>query len=72
MGKKIIKLTESELIDLVKKDYFKDICDEHQFQTLTESNKQSNAFRKGIYLTNVEQEKEELHFNLLRFWLVSC
>jgi hypothetical protein len=47
-------------------DYFNQISTEHQFQTLTESNKQSNAYRKGIYLSQVEEKKGEYHFNLLR------
>lgn len=45
------------------KNYFDLINKEHKFQSLTESNKQSNAFRKGIYLSNVD---EEFRFNLLR------
>ncbi len=48
------------------KDYFNSICDEHKFQSLTESNKPSNAYRKGIYLTNVKEEENKLLFNLLR------
>lgn len=48
------------------KDYFNLIQNEHQFQTLTESNKQSNAFRSGLYLTNIQEQNNELHFNLLR------
>lgn len=52
-------------------DYFNKIKSEHEFQHLTESNKQSNALRKGIYLTEVSKEKtddenENLHFRLLR------
>jgi hypothetical protein len=39
------------------KDYFDLLTKEHQFQDLTESNKPSNAFRKGIYLCNVKQDK---------------
>ena len=51
-----------------KLDYFETIKMEHQFQTLTESNKESNAFRKGIYLSRVEEKPEtnNLTFNLLR------
>lgn len=41
---------------------FESICLEHEFQTLTESNKPTNAFRTGIYITKVESDK----FNLLR------
>ena len=48
------------------KDYFKLIANQHQFQNLTESNKPSNAFRKGIYITNVEENNNETTFNLLR------
>ncbi|WP_271782769.1 hypothetical protein [Aquimarina algiphila] len=54
-----------------KDDYFTKIKSEHKFQHLTESNKQSLALRKGIYLTKItkeeaEGEKEKLHFHLLR------
>jgi hypothetical protein len=48
------------------KDYFDLLSKDHQFQTLTESNKQSNAFRKGIYLSKVTEVNNELHFKLLR------
>ncbi|PWV54331.1 hypothetical protein [Chitinophaga sp. S165] len=52
-------------------DYFGKIKSEHAFQELTESNKPSKAFRKGIYLTKVEKEENEdgnevLHYRLLR------
>lgn len=47
-------------------DYFKHICNEHAFQSLTESTKPGTAHRRGIYLTPVKQEGEELHFRLLR------
>lgn len=52
-------------------DYFDKIRSEHVFQELTESNKPSKAFRKGIYLTKVEKEENEdgnevLHYRLLR------
>jgi hypothetical protein len=48
-------------------DYFHRIKSEHEFQHLTESNKQSNALRKGIYLSQVTKEQnDQLHFNLLR------
>jgi len=49
-----------------RKDHFKALTSEHQFQLLTESNKPSFSLRKGIYLTNVEQEGDETKFNLLR------
>ena len=49
-------------------DYYELLLKEHKFQTLTESNKPSNAFRKGIYLTNVtkDNDTDDLKFNLLR------
>jgi hypothetical protein len=51
-------------------DFFAKIEAAHEFQSLTESNKQSTALRKGIYLTEITKEsageKESLHFRLLR------
>ncbi|WP_281636170.1 hypothetical protein [Flavobacterium marginilacus] len=51
-------------------DYFNTIKSEHLFQELTESNKESKALRKGIYLTEIVKENtnnsELLHFRLLR------
>lgn len=49
-------------------NYFQSISDEHTFQTLTESNKPSNAFRTGIYLTPINKTPNGngLEFNLLR------
>lgn len=52
-------------------DYFTRIKSEHEFQNLTESNKQSTALRKGIYLSKVtktitKDKNEKLNFNLLR------
>ncbi|AYV75366.1 MAG: hypothetical protein Terrestrivirus1_240 [Terrestrivirus sp.] len=49
-------------------NYFDRISKEHEFQVLTESNKTSNAFRNGIYLTKVQQisDEDEVKFNLLR------
>jgi hypothetical protein len=47
-------------------DYFDAINNDHKFQSLTESNKQSNAFRTGIYLTKVEEIDKDIHFNLMR------
>ncbi|MES2617950.1 MAG: hypothetical protein V4613_08725 [Bacteroidota bacterium] len=53
-----------------KEDYFNKIKSEHEFQQLTESNKDTKAFRKGIYITEVKKEdyenNETLHFHLLR------
>jgi hypothetical protein len=48
------------------KDYFNLINNEHEFQALTESNKPNDAFRTGIYLTNVEKTDDEIKFRLLR------
>ena len=48
------------------KDYFNLISNAHQFQALTESNKLSNAFRTGIYLTKVEEIDDGFKFKLLR------
>ena len=47
-------------------DYFNLIKNEHEFQILTESTKPSNALRKGIYMSNVEENDGELKYNLLR------
>lgn len=47
-------------------NYFEKITKEHEFQTLTESNKLSNAFRTGIYLTPITQNNGVIEFNLLR------
>lgn len=48
-------------------DLFAKIESQHKFQNLTESNKDSLALRKGIYLSKISKdEKENLHFNLLR------
>ncbi|MDX6183036.1 hypothetical protein SGQ44_12005 [Flavobacterium sp. Fl-77] len=57
--------------DMFDKDYFDKIKSEHIFQHLTESNKDSLALRKGIYLTQVSKEEnaeenEILHYRLLR------
>lgn len=48
------------------KDLFGALVKEHEFQSLTESNKPGRAFRKGIYLTEVEERDEGLAFKLLR------
>lgn len=46
---------------------FDSITSEHEFQQLTESNKDSNALRTGIYLSPVHAlEDGSLEFNLLR------
>lgn len=50
---------------------FDAIKSEHDFQELTESNKESKALRKGIYLSNITKKttpegKEAFYYNLLR------
>jgi len=47
-------------------NWFAKIKSEHEFQSLTESNKSSKALRKGIYLTKIHKEEDSLHFRLLR------
>ena len=52
-----------------KNIFFDSIVSEHEFQTLTESNKPTNAFRTGIYISKVEPvniDSDELEFHLLR------
>ncbi len=63
-------MTEIKDIGIYFDDFFNDCFDaikkEHNFQSLTESNKPNNAFRKGIYITPVNHINNEYHFNLLR------
>lgn len=47
-------------------DYVARIRGEHTFQSLTESTKPGTAHRTGIYLSPVWQERDALHFRLLR------
>ena len=47
-------------------DHVARIRGEHTFQSLTESTKPGSAHRTGIYLTPVRQERDGLHFRLLR------
>ena len=49
-----------------ERNLFNEIKNSHDFQDLTESNKQGKAYRTGIYLTNVEKCSDGLSFNLLR------
>lgn len=49
-----------------EQNYFREINRAHIFQDLKLSNKPGTAFRKGIYLTPVEQTEEGLKFRLLR------
>ena len=53
--------------ELFDDDLFRPIKTKHKFQSLTESNKPNNAFRKGIYLTEVTGGPSHcLSFHLLR------
>lgn len=46
---------------------FHDIANAHQFQSLTESNKEGEAYRKGIYISELNQtDTGGTRFNLLR------
>ncbi|WP_294201270.1 hypothetical protein [uncultured Chryseobacterium sp.] len=51
-----------------EENIFDKVKSEHQFQELTESDKEAKALRKGIYLSKVTKKsgEETLHFNLLR------
>lgn len=49
-----------------QENFYNSLIQEHEFQSLTESNKPGTAHRKGIYLTPVTKDKDEFHFNLLR------
>lgn len=49
------------------KNFYKNIVEEHEFQSLTISDKPGSSYRKGIYLTNVEKNNDdEIMFKLLR------
>lgn len=48
------------------KNYYADFLASHTPQQLTESNKGDAAFRKGVYLSRVQEEKGILYFHLLR------
>ncbi len=47
-------------------DYFTTLETEHKFQVLTDSNKPSSAYRKGIYLSEVVETREGPQFHVLR------
>lgn len=47
-------------------DFYKTINSEHEFQSLTESNKSGQALRTGIYLTDVKVNEGTHQFKLLR------
>lgn len=47
-------------------DFYKTINSEHEFQSLTESNKPGQALRTGIYLTDVKVNEGIHKFKLLR------
>jgi hypothetical protein len=46
--------------------FFDMINERHEFQTLTESIKIGNAYRTGIYMSNVTEKDDESRFHLLR------
>lgn len=48
------------------KNYFESLNNEHQFQLLTESNKPGQSYRKGLYLSKVEENNNGVNFHLLR------
>ncbi|KAK6538642.1 hypothetical protein TWF694_010220 [Orbilia ellipsospora] len=48
------------------KNYFNILQSRHKFQSLTESNKPGTAFRKGVYLSEVETNGDASQFHLLR------
>ncbi|ARF11985.1 hypothetical protein Klosneuvirus_3_120 [Klosneuvirus KNV1] len=48
------------------KNYFESLNKEHQFQLLTESNKPGQSYRKGLYLSKVEENNDGVNFHLLR------
>lgn len=47
-------------------DVFDKVVSEHRFQELTEFNKPTSAYRKGLYMTNVKKTPDGKEFNLLR------
>lgn len=47
-------------------DYYTRITTEHNFQSLTDSDKPGTALRSGIYLSEVIENNDETMFNLLR------
>ncbi|EPS45652.1 hypothetical protein H072_346 [Dactylellina haptotyla CBS 200.50] len=49
-----------------EKNYFDLLQTKHKFQALTESNKPGTAFRKGVYLSEVETDGDASQFHLLR------
>jgi hypothetical protein len=49
-----------------EKDYFKEITEKHEFQSLSLSDKNGQAYRTGIYLSAVTECDEGLKFKLLR------
>lgn len=54
------------LPQVFRENLFERVEGDHVFQNLTESNKVTKAFRKGIYLTPVTKLDDDLHFHLLR------
>jgi len=54
------------LLENKEDNYFEQLVKAHQFQSLTESDKPTPAYRKGIYINNVESMGDDIAFNLLR------
>ncbi|KAJ3009708.1 hypothetical protein HKX48_007782 [Thoreauomyces humboldtii] len=50
----------------LEEGFFAKVLSTHQFQSLSEGNKSGTSFRKGIYLSNVEQAGDAKVFHLLR------
>lgn len=46
--------------------HFEAVQQQHEFQTLTESNKQGTALRTGVYISNVHRAENGTSFQLLR------
>ncbi len=47
-------------------NYYDDLLCSHNFSNLTESDKDSIAYRDGVYLSNVKQVDDKIFYNLLR------
>jgi hypothetical protein len=52
--------------DFFESNYFDAIQTAHEFQQLTESNKDTPAYRTGVYITNVYDTDKGRKYNLLR------
>lgn len=52
--------------DSIPECIYNNLINEHIFQSLTESNKSTRANRKGLYITNVYKDNNEINYKLLR------